>query len=127
MDEQEFDSLMQTRPFGRDEAMQADLQLRRGVTLAIALWGGTPDDLQRQLLAPSPEIPSGFDLTDLRELQRSAEKISARMSDLSDPRYAWLSRLAFSYQTIFVGAQRFTAWEARCEIVRRAIEYLENH
>jgi hypothetical protein len=124
MDEQEFDSLMQSRPFGRDDAMRADLQLRRGVTLAIALWGRTPDDLQRQLLAPSPEIPSGFDLTDLRELQRRAEKISAGMSD---PRYEWLSRLAFSSQTIFVGAQRFTAWEARCEIVRRAIEYLENH
>lgn len=124
MDEQEFDSLMQARPFGRDDAMRADLQLRRGVTLAIALWGRTPDDLQRQLLAPSPEIPSGFDLTDLRELQRRAEKISAGMSE---PQYAWLSRLAFSSQTIFVGAQRFTAWEARCEIVRRAIEYLENH
>ena len=124
MDEQEFDSLMQSRPFGRDDAMRADLQLRRGVTLAIALWGRTPDDLQRQLLAPSPEIPSGFDLTDLRELQRSAEKISAGMSD---PRYAWLSRLAFSSQTIFVGARRFTTWEARCEIVRRAIEYLEHH
>lgn len=77
MDEQEFDSLMQARPFGRDDAMRADLQLRRGVTLAIALWGRTPDDLQLQLLAPSPEIPSGFDLTDLRELQRRAEKISA--------------------------------------------------
>jgi hypothetical protein len=61
MDEQEFDSLMQSRPFGRDDAMRADLQLRRGVTLAIALWGRTPDDLQRQLLAPSPQIPSGFD------------------------------------------------------------------
>lgn len=124
MDEQEFDSLMQSRPFGRDDAMRADLQLRRGVTLAIALWGRTPDDLQRQLLAPSSEIPSGFDLTDLRELQRSAETISAGMSD---PRYTRLSRLAFSSQTIFVGAQRFTAWEARREIVCRAIAYLENH
>lgn len=123
MGEEEFDSLLQSRPFGRDDAMRADLQLRRRVTLAMALWGRTPGDLQRQLLAPSPEIPSGFDLTDLRELQRSAEKISAGMGE---PQYARLSRLTFSSQTIFVGAQRFTAWEARCEIVRRAIEYLEN-
>jgi hypothetical protein len=31
----------------------------------------------------------------------------------------------FASPDIFVGAQRFTAWEARCEIIRRAIEYLE--
>jgi hypothetical protein len=94
------------------------------MTLGIALWGRTPEDLQRQLLAPSPEIPSGFDLADFRELQRSAHEISAR---LSDPRFRWLSHLAFSSHTFFVGNQRFTAWEARCEIVRRAIEYLEKH
>src|SRR5258706_7353121 len=98
MDEQEFDSLMQSRPFGRDDAMRADLQLRRGVTLAIALWGRTPDDLQRQLLAPSPEIPSGFDLTDLRELQRSAEKISA---GISEPRYTRVCRFALFSLSIF--------------------------
>jgi hypothetical protein len=28
--------------------------------------------------------------------------------------------------TIVVGTERFTVWEARREIVRRAIEYLEN-
>jgi hypothetical protein len=27
---------------------------------------------------------------------------------------------------IFVGTQRFTPWEACCEILRRAIEHLEN-
>jgi hypothetical protein len=124
MDEQEFDSLMPSRPFRREDALRADLQLRRGITLALALWGRTPDDLRRQLLAPVPEIPSGFDLADLQELQRNAQNISAGMSD---PRNAWLSRLAFSSHTIFVGAQRFTAWEARCEIVRRAVEYLEKH
>lgn len=124
MDEEEFDSLTQSRPFGRQDAMRADVQLRRRMTLGISLWGRTLDDLHRQLLAPSPEIPSGFELADFRELQRSAQEISA---GLGDPRFASLSQshLAFSSQTILVGIQRFTAWEARCEIVRRAIEYLE--
>jgi hypothetical protein len=69
MDEQEFDSLMQSRPFERKDAIQVDVQLRRCITLAIALRGRTLDDLQRRLLAPSPEIPSGFDLADFRDLQ----------------------------------------------------------
>ena len=103
MDGQEFDSLVE-----------------RSATLTVGLWGRTPDDLQRQLLAPHPEIPSGFDLDDYRELLRSAEQISV---PLIDPRYAVL---AFSSQAIFVGTQSFTLWEARCEIVRRAIEYLES-
>ena len=103
MDEQEFDSLAE-----------------RSRMLTVGLWGRTPDDLQRQLLAPYPEIPSGFELDDLRELLRSVERISV---PLIDPRYAvqW-----FSSQTILVGTQSFTVWEARCEIVRRAIEYLES-
>jgi hypothetical protein len=53
MDEEEFDSLMQSRPFGRKDAIRADVQLRRRMTLAIALWGRTLDHPQRQLLAPS--------------------------------------------------------------------------
>jgi hypothetical protein len=44
MDEEEFESLMQSRPFGREDAMRADLQLRSRMTLAIALWDRTPDD-----------------------------------------------------------------------------------
>ena len=60
MDEEEFDSLMQSRPFGRQVAMRADVQLRRRMTLGIALWGRTLDDLQRQLLAPS--IPAARDV-----------------------------------------------------------------
>ena len=53
MGEEEFDSLMQSRPFGREDAIRADVQLRRRMTLAIALWGKTLDDPQHQLLAPS--------------------------------------------------------------------------
>jgi hypothetical protein len=53
MDEEEFDSLIQSRPFGREDAMRADDQLRRRMTLALAPWGWTLDDLQRQPLARS--------------------------------------------------------------------------
>ena len=66
MDEQEFDSLF---PAAR---------LRRCGTLGLALWGRTSDDLRRQLRAPYPEIPSGFDLEDFRELQRFAQLITLK-------------------------------------------------
>jgi hypothetical protein len=124
MEEEQFDSLMPSRPFGREDAIRADVQLRRRMTLAIALWGRTLDDLQRQLIAPIPEIPPGFDLADFRELQRSTQEISA---GLRDPRFASLGHLAFSSQAVFIGTQRFTVWEARCEILQRAIAYFENH
>ena len=124
MDEQEFDLLFPQRPFGTAEAMQAEARLRRCGTLGLALWGRTSDDLRRQLLAPYPEIPSGFDLEDFRELQRFAQLISAGLASSRN----WLPPfpLATSSPTFFVGTQRFTPWEACCEILRRAIEYLES-
>jgi len=124
MDEQEFDSLFPPRPFGTAEAMREDARLRRRATLGVALWGRTPDDLRRQLLAPYPEIPSGFDLGDFRELQRFAQLISSRLASSRNvglPPFP----LATSSPAFFVGAQRFTPWEACCEILRRAIEHLE--
>jgi hypothetical protein len=123
-DEEEFDSLMQCLPFGTAEAMRVDAALCRRSTLGLALWGRTSADLQRQLLAVHPEIPSGFNLDDLRDLERDAQVIS---SCLSEPRFAWLSHLTFCYWVISAGTQNFTEWEARCEIVRRAIKYLETH
>jgi hypothetical protein len=121
MDEEEFDSLAHWQPFGREDAMQT---LHRRVRLANALWGRTASDLQRQLLARYPEIPASFDLADFRDLQQSASAISAsRGGPKFAPKFAWMS--PFASLGIFVGAQCFTAWEARCEIVRRAIEYLE--
>jgi hypothetical protein len=122
MDEEDLDALLHSRPFGRDDAMRADARARRASTLAVALWGRNSGDLQRQLLAAHPEIPSAFDLADLRDLQRTVQTIAAR---LSDPRSTWSLPLAGSSVVIFVAGQRFTEWEARCEIVRRAIEYLE--
>jgi hypothetical protein len=86
------------------------------------LWGKTADDLKRQLLATRPEIPPGFDLADFRELLESTRTIAA---DLDKARAAWLPRVS-SRPVVFIGTQGFTLWEARCEVVRRAIEYLEN-
>jgi len=120
MTEEEFDSSMKLRPFGAEEARQAEAQQRRCMTLGFALWGKTPADLQRQLLAPHPEIPSGFDMDDFRKLLQIAQTLSAASGS---PRFAWLPR-SILFSPIFVGAQRFTTWEARYEIVRRAIEYL---
>jgi hypothetical protein len=118
MNEEDFDSSMEARPFGTAEVMHAEAELRRCVALGVALWGRTSHDLQRQLLAPHPQIPAGFDLADLRKLQRSVQIISTA---------SWLPRSTLSSPMIFVGAQRFTTWEARAEIVRRAIEYLDRH
>jgi hypothetical protein len=124
MDEQEFDSLFPPRPFGTAEAMQVEARLRRCGTLGLALWDSTSDDLRRQLLAPYPEIPSGFDLEDFRELRRFAHLIS---SGLASSRNAGLPPfpLATSSPAFFVGTQRFTPWKACCEILRRVIEHLE--
>jgi hypothetical protein len=87
MDEERLDSLMRWPPFGTNDAMRIEAQACRSTALGIALWGKTPDDLRRQLLAPHPEIPSGFDLADFRDSQKSIRRIAAR---LGDPRYRWL-------------------------------------
>jgi hypothetical protein len=123
MKEEEFDSLMQGRSFGTEDAMRADTQWRRIFALGAALWGRTPDDLQRQLLAPHPEIPPGIGLTHLRELLRSVEAILAAFHDEKNA-LASIS-IALSSPAITIGTQQFTMWEARCEIVHRAIKYLE--
>jgi hypothetical protein len=115
MDEQEFDSWFPGRPFVREDAMQADARTCRCTALAAALWG-TADYLERQLLSPHPEIPSGFDLADFRELQQRVHVVLFLANrDLIRRRFP-----------IYNGAQHPTLWEARREVVRRAIEYLEN-
>ena len=121
MDEEEFDKLMPWRPFGTKDVARAEARMRRCAKLGVALWGTTSAHLQLQLTAPHPKIPSGFELDDFRTLLRDTRAIAAK---LSDPRNAWLARVARSGATVFAGAQTLTEWEARCEIVRRAIEYL---
>jgi 16S rRNA G1207 methylase RsmC len=123
MNEEEFDSLAAWQPYRTEEALRMEAQMARHAALAAALWGGTSADLERQLSGRHPAIPSGFALADYRELHRSAEKMAAAMGG---PQSTWFSRWARSSWVISVGAQRYTAWEARCEIVRRAIKYLEN-
>lgn len=126
MDEQDFDSLFAPRPFGTAEAMREDARLRRSATLGIALWGRTSDDLQRQLLAPYPEY-----------LRASIWRISGRCSGPLSGFHSMLASstksvvVGFPFLTtpspaIFVSTQRFAPWEACCEILRRAIEHLEN-
>jgi hypothetical protein len=127
MDEQEFDALFQ-QPFGREDFQRLEAGLGRCGTLAAALFGRTPEDLCRQLVASHPEIPSGFTLADFRDLERHAQTISGLvLSGSSNPRLVWLSPwlTQFASATITVDGQGYTVWEARSEIVRRAIEYLE--
>lgn len=125
MDEQEFDALLSSRPFGTQDAMRVEARLRRCATLGTLLFGKTPDDLRRQLLASHPEIPAGYDLTDFHNLQKHLEMITGT---LSDPRNTWLPPQigAAGFWVIEVGMQRFSVWEARLEVIRRAIDYLEN-
>jgi hypothetical protein len=117
MNEEEFDSAMGGAPFGTADAQRAEAEWRRSLSLGVALWGRTADDLQRQLLAPHPEIPSGFNLAELRRLLTSTQIIASA---------AWLPRSALASPIVVAGERTFTAWEARCEILRRAIEYLES-
>ncbi|HKD52414.1 MAG TPA: hypothetical protein VKB90_16525 [Candidatus Acidoferrum sp.] len=125
MDEQEFDALFSSRSFGTQDAKREDARWRRCATLGALLFGRTPEDLRRQLLASRPEIPSGYHLTDFHDLQEHMEMVN---SALSNPRNIWLSPLmgTSAFGLIEVGTQRLSTWEARLEIVRRAIDYLEN-
>ncbi|HEV2195225.1 MAG TPA: hypothetical protein VGR55_06565 [Candidatus Acidoferrum sp.] len=124
MDEQEFDGLFSSHPYGTQDAMREDARWRRCATLGTLLFGRTPDDLRRQLLASHPEIPPGYDLADFQDLQRHLEMVSGA---LSNPRNTWLSPLGTAaFGVIEVGTQRLSVWEARLEILRRAIAYLEN-
>ena len=109
MNEQDFDSRF-PRPFVRADAIQADARAGRCATLAAVLWGNA-DQLQRQLAAPHPEIPQGFELSDFQELQQ---------------RVLVFQLFAHRRFTTFPDAQHPELWEARREVLRRAIEYLED-
>jgi len=119
MDEHEFDSRFPMRPFESGDALK---RAGRTAALGAKLWGMTPDHLQRQLLASTPATPAGFDLDDYRNLQRLAE-MALRDVTTSGPRHPLAS---LGTTVILAGTQRYTVLEARCEIVRRAIERLEN-
>ena len=124
MDEQEFDALFPSRPFGTQDALREDARWRRCATLRTLLFGRTPDHLRRQILAAHPEIPPGYDLADFHELQKHLEMITAA---LSNPRNTWPSPLGTAaFGVIDMGTQRLSVWEVRLEVLRRAIAYLES-
>lgn len=122
MTEEEFDSFLRFRPLEKADLLRAETRATRCTALGLALWGRTYEDLQRQLNAPYPDIPAGFDLADFYELQKSVLRITTAWGDLRNSRLFLTIHLS---PTFSVGMQQFTAWEARCEIVRRAIEFLE--
>jgi hypothetical protein len=124
MTEDEFDSLMRARPFRTEDTRRAEAQMLRGTalltTLGASLWGKTDDDLRRQLLRPYPAIPPGFGVRDLHDLLHVTAQMLSAISAM-----VGLSHLFDTSTRIVVDAESYTLWEARCEIVRRAIEYLE--
>ena len=81
MDEEEFDALIKLRRFGTEDAIRSYAQVRGDIglsrTLGSALRGKTSEDLQRQLSAPHPEIPSGFALADFRKLLQWAAQMNS--------------------------------------------------
>lgn len=92
----------------------------RVAALGAQLWGqGKIENLQRQLELPSPEIPAGVGIAELRALERQA-----RMMLAANQRWAPASK--FGARVITVGAEQFTLAEAMYEIVRRALAALGN-
>jgi hypothetical protein len=128
VDEEEFFALMSSRPWETTDAAQWEAQLRSNtrllMTLGAALWGRTSEDVQRQLVASHPVIPRGFSSADFQELLQLTAQMSSAVRAAQQRGF---SPSMLSSPTIFVGTKRFNVWEARCEIVRRAIDYLEEH
>ncbi len=125
MDEHAFDSMRQWRGFSTKDARQIERQFERIATLGLALWGRTPDDLRRQLAADHPVIPSGCSLADLQHLFGQAQSmLSAYLRDHN--MRILLDRALKAGVIIEIGAQSFTVLEARYEIARRAIDWLQD-
>jgi hypothetical protein len=124
MDEDELGWIGRLQPFGTTEAAQWEVRLSRCDSLGKALWGRTAEDLRRQLQKSYPDLPRGFVLADFQVLLRESSRLASL--NLDDPRNAWARRLVHP-GAISIGAQQLTEWEARVEIVRRAINYLQNH
>jgi hypothetical protein len=126
MDEEAYFELRNWRPFGTQDAERMEAQLRRFSALGMALWGQKSEHLERQLQLPHPEIPSGFELADYRGLLKYMNlttRFAAR--DLLSRHYSWARSWSEFSQTVSVGAEQLPRWEARREIVMRAIEFLE--
>jgi hypothetical protein len=127
VNEEEFDALMKSRPFGTENVVHWEAEMRANaslvMTLGAALWGKTSEDLQRQLFASHPEIPARLELADLRKLLQWTAQIASAVLALQ--RMRGVPPSVLPSPAVLVGSQWLTLWEARSEIVRRAIEYLE--
>lgn len=128
MNEEEFDALVKSRPFGTADVAHWEAEQRADtslvMTLGVALWGKTSEDANLQLLASHPEIPIGYDLPAFRRLLQWTAQMASAVLTLQ--RMGYVPPSTLSSPTVFVGSQRLNLWEARREIVRRAIDYLEN-
>ena len=120
MNEEEFDALTKARPFGTADVAHWEAEARGNtrlcMTLGVALWGKTSEDARRQLLAPHPEAPAGVDLGDLRKLLQLTAQMALMSSAAS--RFQRTSGMPPSILSD-------PLWEARREIVRRAIVRFE--
>ena len=119
MDEHVFDSLKPWRPFSTYDSACLEVQSGWLTMLAKGLWGTTNENVESQLRAKYPRIPANCTIPDLRKLLQLANV-------LSQSRRTFVLPKSFSSLSIAAGSQRFTTWEARREIVRRAIEFLES-
>jgi hypothetical protein len=88
-------------------------QFESAVFLSSKLWG-SPENLKRQLEAPTPQVPAGLDRKGLLTLKTKAWLAI---------KYAPAGTAQHGAQ-IIVGDQRFSLPEARYEIARRALAAL---
>lgn len=119
MDEDDFFAQHLMRPWTRSDFESAH---REGTALAQALWlgnklWGDAETMRSQLLAASPEIPSGMGLPELCALERLA-RLGLRYGG------SWHWPRA-SRAFLWIAGRSLTIWEARYEIIRRAIDFLE--
>jgi hypothetical protein len=114
MDEEEFLTKYPMRPWTQD-----DHQEHQRVLVWSSLFWGNAEHLRNQLLAPSPEIPTGLGLLELESLERFAALCLklARKAPTRGP----LSRQLWKAKTINVDGRELTMLEVRLIIVQRAI------
>ena len=114
MNEHEFFALHPMRPWKRSDFENA-LPSAPSFWLCAKLWGDV-GKITRQLLLNSPEIPTGLGLPELRMWERMLVHFGSN----------WPATPGIpNHLVIIVGGLSYTVWEARYEIVRRAIEFLE--
>jgi hypothetical protein len=115
MNEQEFFAQHPMRPWKSSDFQDASPSAPP-LWLSERLWGDV-GRMTRQLLADYPEIPTGLGLPELRTLERMLVYFGG----------SWPATPGIPKDSvIIVGSLSYTVWQARCEIVRRAIEFLEH-